>query len=191
MNWENRYIMNDIPWNQGEAAPELVEILKKGIIKNQIIVPGCGFGHDCAMIAQNQSCQVLGLDLSITAIRQAVNRYGSLNNLKFVQGDIFRVSSEFEMQFDWLVEHTCFCALNPVDRKSYLDFATFILKPKAKLFGILFKDVEGNTGPPYPISKKDFENLFSKNFNLLSIWDAKKSFKGRENNEFCALLERS
>jgi hypothetical protein len=52
MDWEQRYETGDTPWEKGAPAPPLLEWLEsRGSIRGDILVPGCGSGHDVRAIA--------------------------------------------------------------------------------------------------------------------------------------------
>ena len=52
MDWDRRYQIGDIPWEKGAPAPPLLEWLQAcGPLHGNILVPGCGYGHDVRAIA--------------------------------------------------------------------------------------------------------------------------------------------
>lgn len=190
MNWDARYKNNDIPWDKGEAAPALVQFLRSHIVEGKVLVPGCGFGHDCSAIAKNGSCRVLGLDVSKTAILKAQTLYGSTKNLEFHEGNLLKKYPILKSKFDWVIEHTCLCALEPQMRNYYVDFITYVLKPGAHFFGIFFKEVIDTQGPPFACDSEEIIKLFGRYFEFVEIWSPKSYFAGRENLEICYLMKR-
>ncbi len=113
LEWERRYEQNDTPWDKGAAAPPLVAYLKNAIA-GRVLVPGCGRGHDVRALAAQPKCEAVGLDLAPMAVEDAkvlVVKAGLEQSAMFVLGDYFKMPVDMIGAFDWVVEHTCFCAL--------------------------------------------------------------------------------
>src|SRR6185295_14782812 len=112
-DWEARYQTGDMPWEKGEAAPGLVDFLAEHpeLKRGTVAVPGCGMGHDVRAWAK-AGFEVHGFDLAPSAVRlaqertQAAGLKAEFKLLNFLQ-------EEPPRQFDWLFEHTLFCAINP------------------------------------------------------------------------------
>jgi methyl halide transferase len=70
MDWEKRYRIGDTPWEKGAAAPPLLEWLgSRGAMQGDVLVPGCGFGHDVrAIAAASPIALVVGLDVAASAL---------------------------------------------------------------------------------------------------------------------------
>lgn len=191
MDWDERYRREDTPWERGEPAPPLVEYCASHSIGGSVLVPGCGTGHDARFLA-SQGCQALGMDISPTALAKAAslpNRTGQA--LSFKRGDFLDPNNGLSNEsFDWIFEHTCFCAIEPSQRPAYVRAAARILKPGGRLLGIFFTDIEEASEPPYPTSRDEMERLFSPHFRIMQHWRPKRSFPGRENEETMYLMER-
>jgi len=73
MDWDRRYQTGNIPWEKGAPAPPLLEWLQAcGPLHGNILVPGCGYGHDVrAIAAASPESKVIGLDISPLAIERA------------------------------------------------------------------------------------------------------------------------
>ena len=85
--------------------------------------------------------------------------------------------------FDVLLEQTFFCAINPILRKKYVDKAYQILNSNGKIFGLLFEKIFNTEGPPFGGSYKDYNELFSKNFDIKTLDKTKKSVFARKGVE--------
>lgn len=190
-DWDHLYRENDTPWDRGEPAPPLVEFVEKQSLSGRILVPGCGIGHDARYLAE-QGYIVHAIDISDTALDRARSLHESSElSLNFENIDFLNNSSALPAPpFDYLFEHTCFCAINPSDRPLYAQAARNALKPNGQLLGIFFTDMENDDGPPYPSSRNEIQSLFSPYFEIEEVWKPARSFPGREGEESMYLMRR-
>jgi SAM-dependent methyltransferase len=192
-DWQARYEAEDTPWDKGVAAPPLVDYLKGHPVGGTILVPGCGRGHEVRALGAFPDAAVTGLDLAPTAVEQArsVPVFQEVaRRLRFVAGDFLHPSPEWLGTFDWIVEHTCFCAILPEERPAYARAAAALLKPGGKLFAIFYLTPDHAGGPPFGASKEELDGLFGADFRLLEEWVPASAFPGREGRELVRILER-
>jgi methyl halide transferase len=193
LEWQRRYEQNDTPWDKGAPAPALVRFLNENALAGHVLVPGCGKGHEVRALGLQSGCTVIGLDLSETALaeaRQLGAQAGTGANVSFVTGDFFHLPSEMNGSFDWLVEHTCFCAIEPNRRPDYVRVATAALRKGGKIFAIFYLNPDVESGPPFGVSKEELSRLFNPDFILLDEWAPEESFPGRENREWIRILQK-
>src|SRR5579872_3691745 len=120
-DWEARYQSGDMPWEKGEASPGLVDFLKDHpeLAPGTVCVPGCGTGHD-ARIWARAGFAVTGYDIAPSAIRLARERTAAAGlTAQFERGDFLH--NEPPQPFDWVFEHTLFCAIDPGQRDAYVE----------------------------------------------------------------------
>jgi thiopurine S-methyltransferase len=67
---------------------------------------------------------------------------------------------EHEGQYDLILEHTFFCALDPAYRQRYVSQMAALLKPGGKLVGLLFDFPLTEKGPPFGGSDDEYLALF-------------------------------
>jgi len=193
LEWQKRYDQNETPWDKGAAAPALVKFLHEKQIAGRVLVPGCGRGHEVRAIGTQPNISVVGLDLSSTAIAQAKklsSQSGSDTDMSFIVGDFFHLPSKLKRSFDWLVEHTCFCAIEPRQRLDYVRAASAALRTDGKIFGIFYLNPDTESGPPFAVSKKELSELFDPRFTLLEEWVPKECFPGREGRELVRVMQK-
>jgi SAM-dependent methyltransferase len=191
LEWQRRYEEKDTPWDKGAAAPPLVEFLREGRISGRVLVPGCGRGHDARALAAQPNTSVVGLDLSPEAVAQAKALTPGVGaNVSFITGDFFRLPKKLVRSFAWVVEHTCFCAIDPRLRPDYAAAAASALRTDGILFAIFYLDPRSETAPPFPVTRDELDALFGPSFNLLEEWVPKTSFPGREQRELIRLLQK-
>src|SRR5258708_4685073 len=97
-DWEDRYISTkpeDLPWNAGGPDPDLVRLVNSGRIPvGHALDIGTGPGHDAVFLIQ-QGFNVIGIDLSPTAVKLARENASSHGLFGFFQqGDVRRIPVE-------------------------------------------------------------------------------------------------
>jgi SAM-dependent methyltransferase len=193
LEWQRRYEQNDTPWDKGTPAPALLRFLREKAISGRVLVPGCGRGHEVRALGMQPDCSAVGLDLSPTAIADATQlaaQAGMGAAASFIVGDFFHLPSEMNGAFDWLVEHTCFCAIEPRQRPDYVRAASSALRAGGKVFGIFYLNPDTKSGPPFAVSREELSDLFEPHFTLLEQWVPEGSFPGRENRELVRILQK-
>ncbi len=138
--WESKYQAGDTRWDLGKAAPPLVSLLSSpdAPIPGKTVVLGCGRGYDALLLA-SYGFDVIGVDFAPSAIAAAKSSATAANlSVKFLQRNIFALAAEFSNYFDYVLEHTCFCAISPELRPEYLNLVISLLKPQGKLIGVFF-----------------------------------------------------
>jgi cyclopropane fatty-acyl-phospholipid synthase-like methyltransferase len=155
------------------------------------LVPGCGKGHEVRALAGQSDCAAVGLDLSPLAIEEARRLAAQAGAAaSFIVGDFFHLPSEIKGTFDWLVEHTCFCAIDPLQRADYVLAAASALRAGGKIFGIFYLNPGTESGPPFAVSREELSGLFEPHFTLLEQWTPRESFPDREDREWVAIWQK-
>jgi SAM-dependent methyltransferase len=193
LEWQSRYEQDDTPWDKGAPAPALTAFLHEKQISGRVLVPGCGRGHEVRALGTQPNTSIVGLDISATAIAQAKELASQSTpdmDASFIVGDFFKLPAKLKRSFDWLVEHTCFCAIEPQRRPDYVLAASSALRTDGKIFGIFYLDPDTETGPPFAVSTKELSELFDPHFTLLEEWVPKDSFPGREGRELVRIMQK-
>ena len=175
--WSGRYQENPSPpWNLNEPHPELKSVLQQlKLHKCRILVPGCGYGHDAALLAE-QGHLVTAIDISEEAISKATERYGHLENLTFIREDLFADDEKYTKAFDIVFEHTFYCAISPDKRDDLIKLWKRVLTETGHLLGIFFV-VPKRTGPYFGGSEWELRSKLENRFNFL-YWTRLKHSPG-------------
>ena len=199
MDWEQHYQDGDTPWDKGAAAPPLQEWSRSnaGSLRGSVLIPGCGIGHDSLEIARTtESSEILGIDISPSAV-EAARKESSAEHTCFELADLFDLPDSHRNHFDWVWEHTCFCAVDPPLRSDYVTAVHGALKDDGKLLAVFYLNPYDNEhtsgeGPPHGTSEDELKKLFvdSGKFALLESYVPKESYPGREGLELTALLQK-
>jgi cyclopropane fatty-acyl-phospholipid synthase-like methyltransferase len=186
MDWQAQYECGVIPWDEGAAHPALVDIIAEaGPFQGWILVPGCGRGHDVRAVSTGEN-QVVGLDIAPGAIEKA-RTFPKAGCEEYVVEDLFNLPRQLRGSFDWVVEHTCFCAIEPSMRPAYADAVAGALKPGGRVFGIFYLDPAVDRQPPYGVAISELDRLFSR-FRVVREWVPSRTFPGRESRELIRIL---
>jgi SAM-dependent methyltransferase len=184
--WEGRYQEGTTAWDLGKPAPAFVDLMAstQAPQPGRMVVVGAGRGHDALWFA-SQGFEVVGFDFAPSAIAQAteIAAARSLTNAQFLQRDIFELLPEFAGQFDWVLEHTCFCAIAPELRSRYVDVVAGLLRPGGEFIG-LFWAHDRPGGPPFGISVAEIRDLFSPKFAIRSLDRVGRSPENRAGEEY-------
>ncbi|MDA0849132.1 MAG: methyltransferase domain-containing protein [Verrucomicrobia bacterium] len=167
-DWEKAYQEGITPWDKGDASPPIAHWLQEHSLKGKGLVLGCGLGHDVRLLA-GYSGQVTGMDISQTAISKA-RKMDAVNNESYIVADFFNLDEAYTQSFDWVVEHTFFCAIIPDLRHSYVRNLVKVLRPKGYFLAVFFLQdpLDPNTdGPPYKIERASIEEYFAKDFDIM------------------------
>lgn len=190
-DWELRYQTDDTPWEKGAPHPALLEFLRREPMHGRVLVPGCGTGHDVRTIAATAD-EVVGLDVAPSAIRRA-KMHPTVGGEHFEKGDFFNLPAKHIGTFDWVFEHTCFCAIAPSRRADYVESAASAIRSGGSLFGIFYLNPmmePGEEGPPFGTSIEELDLFFGGKFRVVREWLPEVTYPGREGRKCCRLLSR-
>jgi SAM-dependent methyltransferase len=191
-DWESCYERGETPWDKSAPAPELAFLLGEGLLRGRVLVPGCGRGHDARAIAATGEAEVVGVDLAPSALREA-RQLGALGGLHFEEGNVFSLPKDWMGTFDWVWEHTCFCAIDPSERGLYVTSMHSLLRPGGRLLATFFLNPSmdpGESGPPFGVTKAELDALFEPHFVVESQWEPRGFFPGREGRELMRQIRR-
>ena len=106
--------------------------------------------------------------------------------------DIFDLNKVYDSHFDVVLEYTCFCAIEPIKRRDYMEMVQYILKTKGELVGLLFpldKDVSDG-GPPFAVQLEPTIKLISDYLYLIKQQISSLSVKSRAGREVFVIFRK-
>ena len=197
--WEDLYRENTTPWDKGAPAPPLLEWLSAhpGELEGRVFVPGAGLGHDVrALAAIAGITEVVGLDLSPTAV-QLASSYPGTGRETYLTGDLFALGETHHGAYDWVWEHTCYCAIDPDLREDYVRAVHGALKPGGRFLGVFYLDPYDDDhppggGPPHGCSLEELSERFERSgrFLIEESYVPTRSYAGREGLERLVKMRR-
>ncbi len=192
-DWEDQYRRGETPWDKGGPSPGLVRYLEENPVRGRVLVPGCGLGHDVRALAQ-AGAEVMGLDVAPLAVQRA-RACEVVGGESYRLGNFFAVEDDLRGAFDWVWEHTCFCAIDPGRRPAYVASVLQVLKERGRLLGVFYLDPydeehQPGVGPPHGCTMEEIEELFGNDFLIEESWTPGAAYEGREERERMLLLAR-
>jgi methyl halide transferase len=167
--WQDRFERHNTPWDRGAPSPQLQRWLDDGSLSvasicGPIAVPGCGAGHEVALLAA-RGFEVVAVDYAPAAVELTRSRLAHASlQANIVQGDVLFWQPDSPLAA--VYEQTCLCALHPDQWTSYAAQLRVWLRPGAALF-VLFMQMPREAaahgeivGPPYHCDINAMRALF-------------------------------
>ena len=189
--WEDIYKRNDIGWDLNGPTPIFNKIANK-LKPGRVIILGSGRGHD-AIIFSKLNFEVTAVDFAPSAINY-LEKLCKKNNVKVnaVQSDIFSLGKYYDNYFDYIIEQTCFCAIDPKRREEYERLVFRILNSAGNLIGLWYpldKAIEDG-GPPWGVSRSNLKNIFEKRWIVTKELFSELSVKKRKQREKLIIFKK-
>jgi methyl halide transferase len=186
--WQTLYEHEQTGWELMRAAPPLVHWFDQSSpAGKRALVVGCGRGHEARMLA-SRGADVVAVDFAADAIAEARRLTPAELQIDYRQQDLFTLGLDpNEARYDLLVEHCCFCAIEPGRREEYVAVAARVLAPGGALVG-LFRTHGGSGGPPFSVDADEVQRLFGPRFTLAQLTVPTDSVAGRQGKELFAIF---
>ena len=167
--WENDYERGTDGWDLGGPAPAFKQLAASGrFAPGSMIVLGAGRGHDAREFARH-GFHVTAVDFTAYAAREMQRLADPAAPIEIVQHDVFTLPSTFDSRFEYVLEHTCFCAIDPRRRSEYANLVARLLKPGGIYIDLAFPLSTHSGGPPFAVSAAELLELFrSCGFDLVA-----------------------
>ena len=189
--WNQRYLDKNTGWDLGHPAPPFLRLVEKGEFgpPGRVLIPGAGRSHEGVYLA-SQGYNVTCVDFAPQAVSEAKEAARQAGvKITVLEEDFFRLDPRRTGMFDYLVEHTCFCAIDPSLRKAYVEKAYELLSPGGLLIGLFYAHGREG-GPPWTTTEEEVRTLFKKRFDLLSLGVTDWSVESRKGEELLGCLRR-
>lgn len=160
--WQAIYREGRLGWDLGEPTPVFRRLLESGAYEpGRIIVLGAGRGYDARLFAR-AGFQVTAVDFAPTAV-QVLREYNDPQApVAVVHADIFNLPPLLRELFDYVLEYTCYCAIDPQRRREYADVVAGLLKPGGTYIALAFPTDGQDGGPPFTVSPEELIALLQK-----------------------------
>lgn len=195
--WQQRYESDSIRWDMGEISPPLkayIDQLPASAKDQMILVPGAGNAYEVGYLHEQGFTNVILVDFALTPIADFAKRYPDFPSDHLICADFFELSSKafgLKGKFDWILEQTFFCAINPTRRDEYVQQMAKLLKPNGKLIGLLFDKDFGGNDIPFGGSLDEYQQRFAPCFDIEIMQTSYNSHPARQGNElFIKLLAK-
>ncbi len=184
--WDERYQEDNTPWDMKAPSPPLKNYIDSIENKNAaILIPGCGNAYEAGYLLEKGFTNVTVIDLASTVTAIIKKKYKD-TSLKVITGNFF----ELEDSYDYILEQTFFCAIDPSLRKAYVAKCYELLKPGGKIAGVFFNKKMVDVEPPYVATTEEYIELFQKKFNINKLEPCTTSVQPRMGTELYFEFEK-
>jgi len=144
LRWEQRYLEKDVPWDSGRPDPHLLAVVEAyGLASGKALEIGCGTGTN-AIWLEGAGLDVLGVDLSPTAIEQAQAKAAAAGaGCQFLTTD-FLAEEVPGGPFDLVYDRGCFHVFDEPERSRFVARVAQLLTPD----GVWHSLMGSTDGPP-------------------------------------------
>lgn len=189
--WEGRYHSGGDGWELWRPAPPLQRYLEEHplTLPLRALVVGAGRGHEARLLAR-LGADVTALDFAATAVAEC-QRLAQAEGLTMTvqQADLFDLAGSDADAYDLLLEHTCFCAIDPARRDEYVATVAALLRPGGRLLGLFYCHGDPG-GPPYGATPAEIDARFAPRFTTLHREVPRDSVATRASQELLVLYQR-
>lgn len=189
--WEESYRSGRIGWDLGMPTPVFRRLAESGIFKpGKMLVICAGRGYDARLFAR-LGFRVIAVDFAEQAVKEMQSRVEPDVSLEVLQADLFDLPVFFSEEFDYILEYTCFCAIDPQRRAEYIQSVSRLLKRGGIYIALAFP-IGGRTGgPPFVVTPDELIDPLNKlGFKLVSREVPEDSVPGREGIEELLILRK-
>ncbi|MDV2859911.1 methyltransferase domain-containing protein [Psychrobacter sp. CAM01] len=189
--WQQRYEQDSTGWDMGQVSPPLkayIDQLPESAKGQAILVPGAGNAYEVGYLYEQGFTNVTLVDFAPAPINDFAERYPDFPSEHLVCADFFELSPT-QYQFDWVLEQTFFCAIDPSRRDDYVKKMASLLKPQGKLVGVLFDVDFGRDEPPFGGTKEEYQQRFASHFDIDIMERCYNSHPARQGSELFIKLQ--
>ena len=190
--WDENYEQGTSGWDLGKPTPVFQRLLSsRELLPGRMIVLGAGRGHDAREFARH-GFQVTAVDFSAQAVSEMHRLAEADAPVEILQHDIFTLPDTLNHSFDYVLEYTCFCAIDPKRRPAYADLVARLLKPGGMYIDLAFPLDGRKGGPPFAVSTSEILDLFQRRgFKLIAREKPVDSISARRHAEELFLFQKN
>jgi methyl halide transferase len=190
--WEADYRGKTDGWDLSGPTPALKRLAASGRFPpGKMLVPCAGRGHDAREFAR-RGFAVTAVDFSPSAVEEMKRLADPAAPIEILQHDMFQLPHRFDEVFDYVLQYTCFCAIDPKRRVDYADLVSRLLKDGGVYIDLAFPLDGRPGGPPFAVSDAEIVGLFgSRGFELLSREKLPDSVSPRRQAEELLIFRKS
>ncbi len=190
--WEADYLRGSDGWDLGEPNPVFRSLLANGQLSpGKMLVVCAGRGHDAREFARH-GYQVTAVDFSAFAAKEMSRLADPGMPLEILQRDLFTLPHNLDGTFDYVLEYTCYCAIDPKRRAEFVDLIDRLLKPGGIYISLAFPLTQQKGGPPFAVTVSELLHLFQeRGFKLIEREQPSASVPRRRGAEELLMFQKN
>lgn len=186
--WQNRYQEEKTGWDAGSITTPIkayFDAINDKSIK--ILIPGCGNAHEAAYLFQAGFTNLYLCDWAQAPLDTFSNENPNFPKEQLICANFFDLE---EKDFDYVVEQTFFCAINPSLRPQYAQKMAELLKTGGQLVGLFFGKELGLEGPPFGGNQAEYLTYFEPLFSTIRMAPCTNSIAPRLGSELFIEIQK-
>ena len=190
--WEADYLRGSDGWDLGTPTPAFRNLLaNRQLSPGKILVVCAGRGHDAREFARH-GYQVTAVDFSSFAAREMSRLADPSTPMEILQQNLFTLPHNLDGQFNYVLEYTCYCAIDPKRRTEFVDLVDRLLKPGGIYISLAYPLSNKKGGPPFAVTVSELLNLFQeRGFKLIEREQPPDSVPRRRGAEELLMFQKS
>ncbi len=151
-DWNDRYVNQDLPWDSGFPAPELVNTVESLNLSGSVLELGCGTGTNAIWLSQN-GFDVTAGDISPDAIEMAKRKATKENldgKIDFKVLNVLNMGQLNTKNFNFVFDRGCFHSIEDEKRNVFVEVIYENLKSEGLWLSLCGNadDPRHEEGPP-------------------------------------------
>ena len=189
--WEADYQHGGDGWDLGAPTPVFRNLLENGQLSpGKMLVVCAGRGHDAREFARH-GYQVTAVDFSPFAAQEMSRLAVPGTPMEILQRDLFTLPHGLDETFDYVLEYTCYCAIDPKRRNEFVDLIDRLLKPGGIYISLAFPLTQKIGGPPFAVTVSELLRLFQeRGFKLIEREQPSESVPQRRGAEELLMFQK-
>ena len=189
--WEADYQHGGDGWDLGAPTPVFRNLLENGQLSpGKMLVVCAGRGHDAREFARHRY-QVTAVDFSPFAAQEMSRLAVPGTPMEILQRDLFTLPHGLDETFDYVLEYTCYCAIDPKRRNEFVDLIDRLLKPGGIYISLAFPLTQKIGGPPFAVTVSELLRLFQeRGFKLIEREQPSESVPQRRGAEELLMFQK-
>ncbi|MBH1934326.1 class I SAM-dependent methyltransferase [Streptomyces sp. AV19] len=165
-------LFDRVPWDIGAPQPVLVGLEEAGEVRGRVLDVGCGQGDNAIFLARSGH-EVTGIDISPTAIGQAVERAAEQGaEAEFLVGDAAGLHG-LDGRFDTVLSSAFYHCLPEGARTEHLAALHRVCRPGARLHLFTFgEDLDNGYPVPTRVDRNELQGRLGLHWNIVDVEEA-------------------
>ena len=190
--WQSVYDAGQPGWDEGRPTPVFERLATSGeYLSGRLVVLGAGRGWDARLFARH-GFEVTAIDFAPSAIADMQALAEDDAPVQALRADIFELPTSMNASFEYVIEYTCFCAIDPQRRDDYADLVARLLAPGGYYIARAFPIGDYDGGPPFAVTPEAYiDRLLARGFELLQRGPDPDSIKPRRGREELLVMQKA